>query len=146
MSDANRILPILGAKNRINGRPSSRGFEAAQRLRRGLPISAAQKAMAYFDLQADEVATLLGISRRALARRGPTKRRLTPAQSDRLYRFVRIGVLVEEVFANRQDATRWLRRPERALGRVAPIELLDTDAGAQEVEKLLARIEHGIVT
>jgi ribosomal protein S16 len=43
-----------------------------------------------------------------------------------------------------ERAVRWLHRPNRALGGPAPLTLLDTDLGAQQVEQLLGRIEHGV--
>jgi uncharacterized protein (DUF2384 family) len=37
-----------------------------------------------------------------------------------------------------------LRRPNRSLNGRAPIDLLDTDAGTQQVAELLDRIEYGV--
>jgi putative toxin-antitoxin system antitoxin component (TIGR02293 family) len=43
-------------------------------------------------------------------------------------------------------AVGWLRCPNRALGNVPPLELLDTDIGVRQVEDILGRIEHGIIS
>jgi uncharacterized protein (DUF2384 family) len=40
----------------------------------------------------------------------------------------------------------WLRRAQPALGGAVPIELLVTQAGADEVETLLRRIDFGVYT
>jgi putative toxin-antitoxin system antitoxin component (TIGR02293 family) len=43
-------------------------------------------------------------------------------------------------------ATRWLRRPNRALGGSAPLALVDTELGARTVENILGRIAYGGVS
>jgi uncharacterized protein (DUF2384 family) len=50
------------------------------------------------------------------------------------------------VLAGPEAAVKWLRRPQRALGGEIPLTLLDTDAGALAVERLLGRIEDAVVT
>ena len=52
--------------------------------------------------------------------------------------------LAEETFGSRDKAATWLRRPTRPLAGKRPLDLLDTDAGARQVEELLGRIAHGI--
>jgi putative toxin-antitoxin system antitoxin component (TIGR02293 family) len=45
-----------------------------------------------------------------------------------------------------EKAIQWLRRPNRALGNQTPLELMDTDIGAKQVEDVLGRIEHGNIS
>ncbi len=40
----------------------------------------------------------------------------------------------------------WLRRPQPGLGGNVPLDLLVTQAGADEVETLLRRIDFGVYT
>jgi putative toxin-antitoxin system antitoxin component (TIGR02293 family) len=70
--------------------------------------------------------------------------RLTPEQSDRLVRVVRVLAAAEETFGSQDNASRWLRRPTKVLEGEAPLEMLDTTEGAREVEDLLHRIDHGL--
>jgi putative toxin-antitoxin system antitoxin component (TIGR02293 family) len=51
-----------------------------------------------------------------------------------------------EVFEDPQMARKWLKEPSWALGDVTPLQYADTELGAQEVEDLLGRIEHGVFT
>jgi putative toxin-antitoxin system antitoxin component (TIGR02293 family) len=53
-------------------------------------------------------------------------------------------VRAEEAFGDEEKARRWLSRPNRAVGGHAPLTLLDSDAGALAVERVLGRIEHGV--
>jgi len=41
-------------------------------------------------------------------------------------------------------AAQWLKEPVRALGGETPLEMAETEIGAQEVNALLVRIEHGV--
>ena len=82
-------------------------------------------------------------ARRMLARR-KRGRKLRPDDSDRLLRLGRLARLAEEVLGSSDKAARWLRRPNRALGGDIPLDRLDTDPGARDVEALLLRIAHGV--
>lgn len=85
----------------------------------------------------------LVLPRKTLAHRR-TMGRLSPEQSDRLLRVIRVLDAADQTFVSSDKATLWLRRPTAPLGGHAPIDLLDTDIGTREVERLLARIAHGI--
>ena len=41
-------------------------------------------------------------------------------------------------------ARQWLEEPNRALGGASPLEMLDTDVGAEAVRDVLGRIEDGV--
>ena len=49
-----------------------------------------------------------------------------------------------ESLETEEAARNWLNSPQVGLGGVAPIDYAETEAGAQEVENLLGRIEHGV--
>jgi putative toxin-antitoxin system antitoxin component (TIGR02293 family) len=111
-------------------------------VRRGLPVGAVQ-----FVLDSGFL-TLAELDRIVLPRKTLANRRklgtLTPEQSDRLVRVARVIAAAESTFGSRDRAGTWLRRPTTALGGESPLDLLDTDEGAREVETLLGRITHGI--
>ena len=96
-----------------------------------------------FGLAGEDASTVLRIPARTLARR-KRERRLSPEESDRLYRLGRIATLAEEVLGDRRKAALWLRAPNRALGDADPLSRLDTDLGAEEVEAALLRLAHGV--
>ena len=72
--------------------------------------------------------------------------RLSPVESDRVYRFARIIALAEDVFEDRDEALEWLNSPQHGLGGLLPFVMLQTDAGACEVEELLVRIDYGVIS
>lgn len=111
-------------------------------VRAGLPVALVDEAIASGRLSVAEL-DRLALPRKTLAHRRGIGR-LSPEQSDRLVRILRIIAEAETVFGAREKAATWLRRPTTALDGAAPLELLDTEVGARQVETLLGRIAHGI--
>jgi putative toxin-antitoxin system antitoxin component (TIGR02293 family) len=117
--------------------------ELIDRIRRGLPTTIIDHLIAAEILLSAEVDRLI-LPRRTLADRKAARRPLTPAESDRLARLLRVLLCAEDSFQNPDKAHQWLRRPNRALGDRVPLELLDTDAGAEAVTAILTRIAAGV--
>lgn len=86
---------------------------------------------------------IIGVSERTAARKKADNKPLDPEQSDVLARIARIVGLAEDVLESPQAAHRWLDKPNRVLG-AAPLSLLDTDIGTEQVEEVLMRIQYGI--
>jgi putative toxin-antitoxin system antitoxin component (TIGR02293 family) len=116
--------------------------ELVATVRDGIPTSAVDRLLDEGRLTPLEL-DRLAVPRKTLAHRR-TIGRLSPEQSDRLIRVLRIVAEAEVTFGSREKAHRWLRRPTTALGGEAPLDLLDTDPGARRVETLLGRIAYGI--
>jgi putative toxin-antitoxin system antitoxin component (TIGR02293 family) len=66
------------------------------------------------------------------------------ADSDLTIHRNRVIARAEEALGDPGKADRWLHKMNAVLGGARPIDLLDTDAGARMVERVLGRIEHGI--
>lgn len=97
------------------------------------------------DLPASTLAEIIQIPPRTLQRRKEAGR-LAPDESDRLLRSTRLVGMALELFEGDLDAARtWLATPRGALGGATPLDLLQTEPGAQEVENLIGRLEHGVV-
>lgn len=62
----------------------------------------------------------------------------------RLYRLTVIYEHAVEVLEHSDSAWNWLKRPNPALGGVVPLDLLETDEGAAQVDTILGRIEYGV--
>jgi putative toxin-antitoxin system antitoxin component (TIGR02293 family) len=88
---------------------------------------------------------ILGVSQRTIQRKQVHSGRLSPAASDRLSRIDRIYTLAVDVFGDSEKAVQWLKRTSRALANETPLNLLDTDAGTQRVERELRQIQYGFV-
>jgi len=82
--------------------------------------------------------------RRTLARRVEKGEPLTLAENDSAQRILRISELADRVFGEHEKAQRWLRKANRSLNGVVPIDLLESETGARLVEEAILRIDHGI--
>ena len=95
-------------------------------------------------LPADEVADLVQITKRTLARRR-REGTLTSEESDRVLRASRMLGKALALFEGDIDAARaWLTTPAPALASRTPQQVASTELGAREVENLIGRLEHGV--
>lgn len=145
MTAAEYVLDVLGGATVFKGRTVPTSTELHQRIKRGLPYRSLESVRERLGLSVPETASVLHMPPRTLARRRQT-RKLDADESDRLYRIARVAAQAFAVFGMEDKAAAWLRRPNRALNGELPIRLLDTDVGARQVEDVLGRIEHGIIS
>jgi putative toxin-antitoxin system antitoxin component (TIGR02293 family) len=117
-----------------------------ERILRGIEFEAVERVKAQASLTDSELAKLLGVGEATLRRARAAGGTLDVATSDRLYRLTKVLSVAEDALSGSANAGTWLRRPQPALGGRVPLELLVTQAGADEVETLLRRIDHGIYT
>ena len=111
-------------------------------VREGLPLAVVDQALADGRISLAEL-DRLALSRKTLAhRRGLGS--LTPDQSDRFSRLLRMIEEVEITFGDAGKAHAWLRRPTPLLDGETPLDRLDTDIGTRQVEAILGRIAHGL--
>ena len=83
----------------------------------------------------------------ARCRSGKRQGKLTLDESDRFIRIARLFELATMLFAGDADAARrWMLSPARALGRETPLSYARTEAGGREVENLIGRIQHGVIS
>ncbi len=119
--------------------------ELRETVKAGLPYASLEGLIDKFGLTREEAATVLHLPQRTIARR-KKERRLRADESDRLLRLARVSAQAAATLGTEEKAAEWLRRPNRALGGVAPLDLTDSDIGARQVEELLGRIEHGVIS
>ena len=117
-----------------------RKFDTArllERLNDGLSFASFDRFRQNIALSQEELATLVQISPRTLARRKAQKK-LETDESDRLVRLSRVfGKTVDLFEGDDTAARRWLSRPQPGLGGKKPLDLLNSEVGAREVEALI---------
>ena len=141
MNTALSALDVVGGPTVVGGNATG-GMDLVKLVRRGLPVGTVEFVLDSGRLSLAELDRIV-LPRKTLANRRKLGS-LTPEQSDRLVRVARVLAVAEETFGSREKAGAWLRRPTTALAGENPLDLLDTDEGAREVETLLGRIAHGI--
>src|SRR5436853_3380064 len=135
------VFNELGGEEAL-GRVLSSDRDMRDAIREGFPPAVVEKLMRASGLTLKELAGALDLSPRSLQRRRRSGR-LARYESDRLYRLARIVAIAHESLGDHERATRWLKRPNRALGGIAPVAALDTELGARQVENVLGRIAYG---
>ncbi len=137
-----RISALLGtAKDEV--RETGRWHD---RILAGLDFGAVDNVKAHVALTDAELARLLGMGEATLRRARASHAKLDSATSDRLYRLSKAVAVAEEALEGADNALQWLRRAQPALAGAVPLDLLVTQAGADEVETLLRRIDFGVYT
>jgi putative toxin-antitoxin system antitoxin component (TIGR02293 family) len=66
---------------------------------------------------------------------------------DESERVVRLSLLFKqavETLGSIEEARKWFKLPNRALGQATPFDYADTEPGAREVEDVLGRIANGV--
>jgi putative toxin-antitoxin system antitoxin component (TIGR02293 family) len=137
------IAEVLGGR-KVLGRNIKSFAELTELIRKGLPAGSLVVLGERLDLKNAALSKKLGIPQRTLTRRLSEHSRLTAAESDRTVRLARVYAAAVEMIGNAAKAAAWLRTPNRALGGAVPIDQLDTDLGAKEVENILGRIAYGV--
>jgi putative toxin-antitoxin system antitoxin component (TIGR02293 family) len=135
------VVEELGGKRTL-GRVLASEDDMRDAIREGFPSAVMERLTRTSGLTLKELADALDLSPRSLQRRRHSGR-LARYESDRLYRFARILALAGEFLGDHDKAIHWLKRPNRALGGIAPVAALDTELGARQVENVLGRIAYG---
>jgi len=141
VNELTAVLTELGGKQTL-GRTLANDRDLREAIREGFPPAVVEELMRASGLTLKELASALDLSVRSLQRRRRMGR-LARYESDRLYRLARIVALANEYLGSHERALGWLKRPNRALGGIAPVAAIDTELGARQVENLLGRIAYG---
>ncbi len=138
-----RVLRVLGditgSKKKKTGTTQHRDM-----IKRGYPFTAFESVQKEIDLPQKQLSEIVGMTESTLARRKRDHQALTAIESDRLYRVARITALAFEVFSDEEKARIWMKRPNDVLDGDIPLNLLETEIGANQVEDELQRILYGI--
>ncbi len=136
--------PAGNALWRYAGLPANRGLKLVQLLSQGLPVSILDDIHKWTEMSKSDILRVAGINERNVSRRKSAGRALTPDESERIARLVRVMDTAVQYFGNKEDAWHWLQTPVRGLGNVTPVSLISTESGALEVTDLIGRLEHGV--
>lgn len=118
---------------------------AVKVIRAGLPARAFVGVADALHLTVDELAGKLGISPRTIRDQRRKLVRLSSENTEKLVRMARVQHQARKIFSTNDAVSGWLRTPAPALEGALPLDLLDTDLGAREVEAVLHGIAYGNV-
>lgn len=145
MQNERKVVDVLGGRKSLD-RPVKDINDFINLIKDGISLKGALSVKERLHLTNRELADTLGISESKWSRRiRRPSGRLSLVESDRLYRIARIFALAKDVFENEERAIEWFRRPQFGLGDRIPLDLINTEVGAREVESLLLRIEYDVI-
>jgi putative toxin-antitoxin system antitoxin component (TIGR02293 family) len=128
------------------GLKESRIGQLIGQLQHGLSFKALASFEASSGMTISEIASLIGIPARTLARRRVAGK-LAPDESERLFRIATVFEKAVGLFEGDVPAAlAWLGTPKKALGRQSPWTYARSELGSQEVLDLIGRLEYGVFT
>lgn len=98
-----------------------------------------------FGLSQDKLFEVLRLPKSTMKARIGANALLSAVEQDRIYRADRVWNRAVAVLEDEEAARCWITRENRSLGGVAPLSLLDTEAGYELVLDTLGRIAYGVV-
>lgn len=107
-----------------------------------LPSSATDLLARDYDVSLKVVADWLDTSTKTMARRGKLTL-LSRTESDVALRYGRVFEQAKEAFGTEEAARQWLTEAQPSLGHAVPVDLLKSDLGARQVERVLRLIDYG---
>ena len=123
----------------------ARGEPLTRAIREGFPVAVVEKLANELGAPQKLVLLAIGIAPATLKRRREAGH-LNQAESDRVYRLTRLYQQAIHLFEGDSAMARdWLEQPAKALGGRTPMAYMETEAGADEVEDLIGRLEHGVI-
>ena len=121
----------------------SKASSLQEMVRSGFPYRPFETVVNRLGLSRAQVGAALGLPERTMARR-KVEGKFQARESESIFRFLRIAAHAFETLQSDKNAAAWLTAPNRALAEVVPLDLLDTELGAAQVDEVLYRIDHGI--
>lgn len=139
-----RANPSLRDPGLSLGFKSADVAEIGRQVKSGLSYEKLLQFQKQSQLSMEDIRRVIQAPKRTLARR-KAQRKLTPSESERL---VRLALVFEKALGlfegDAAGAREWLETAHKALGNEAPLQVIESEFGAREVEDLIGRLEHGV--
>jgi putative toxin-antitoxin system antitoxin component (TIGR02293 family) len=112
-------------------------------IRKGVPARTFDFVASLLGLPQSDLAKRLRLVHRTISRRRSANTRLSAEESEKVLRVMRIFELARTIIPDDAALAKWMLKPAAPLDDNAPIDLLDTDVGAAEVEGFIRGIAYG---
>jgi len=116
--------------------------ESIHNIRAGIDSEFFRSAADHFAISRKSLGCILGMSESTVNRKLKEGQKLDPLASERLTRIASVENEAIDTFGDIDLAKRWLTSMHGVL-KVAPLDLLDTEIGANEIRKMLSAIAYG---
>jgi putative toxin-antitoxin system antitoxin component (TIGR02293 family) len=109
----------------------------------GVPVATMSRFVAASGMRFKDIYEVV-IPARTLKHRKARREPLTPDESDKLVRLIRVYDQAVRVLGEKEKALYWLSEPKRRFEGRTPIQMLRTDLGGRMVEEMLGQIYYGM--
>ena len=123
------------------GEPCSMALITA--IKKGLPGAAIGEIARIFDLNKNQIYSLLHLKPKTAQRAG-ARSSLSLDTSDHIVQLVKLFIRCTELFGSRTKASLWLTTPNHTLGGELPLQFMDTLEGISLVHDTVTRVEYGV--
>ncbi len=110
----------------------------------GVNSNVVKNFRSYFDLPRESAAHLLNISEPTLYRWTKNNKNLDRNASIKLFEIADLFLRGTDVFESKESFFQWMKMPNKSIGGMRPMELVELPEGISKVKDMLGRIEHGI--
>ena len=119
------------------------GFEAVNLIREGYPAGILKSVGGFFGVSEARILKIAHVAPTTAHRLQKKAARIDPAATERIYRIGKVTRMAIEVFEDNDKAIEWMRQPSPTFANTAPLDLMDTEPGAQSVQQVLNAIATG---
>lgn len=120
-------------------------LELHKEIEEGFSWELAESTKELLDLNDEQLADLLGVTKRTVSNRRKENKRIDSKESDQLFRTIMLFSKACRFFGDRESTLKWMNREQPSLNMLKPIEITTTEVGAREVEDVIERMEHSVV-
>ncbi|MGV8897717.1 MAG: type II toxin-antitoxin system Xre/ParS family antitoxin [Burkholderiaceae bacterium] len=140
-SNAKRVTPEM-FNQIVSGAPLA-GFAAVKSIRDGYPARILKSASSFFGVSDARIQSITQVPASTANRLESNEAKIDSAATERVYRMGAVTRIAIDVFEDESSAIDWMRQPNKALGNMAPLDLMDTEPGAVSVRQMLNAIATG---
>jgi putative toxin-antitoxin system antitoxin component (TIGR02293 family) len=126
----------------LSGAPLA-GIDAVRSIREGYPARILKSASSFFGVPDARIQSIAHVPASTASRLEKNEAKIDAAATERVYRMGTVTRMAIDVLEDEGAAIQWMRQPNRALGDIAPLELMDTEPGAVAVRQVLNAIATG---
>lgn len=114
-------------------------------IKKGYSIDKFEQLKENLGVNKEKLARIASISLATMHRRKVSLGRLTSDESEKIYRLKKLYETALDVLEDKDNVKAWFNTSQVVFEGRTPLEYADTLPGSEEVERVLRRMEHGIV-
>jgi len=141
----NTATALIGNKKRRFSNWTNEVHSRIQEIKKGYSLDKFERLKEELGVNQERLAKIASISLATMYRRKVASGRLTSDESEKIYRLEKLYETALEVLENKDAVKAWFNTAHVVFEGKTPLDYADTLPGSEEVERVLRRIEYGVV-